>query len=67
MHLVPALALVALSTCAWAEVSLPKFFSDHAVLQREAPIPVWGWAAPGEKVTVQLADQAAVSATAGAE
>lgn len=67
MRLVPALALVALSTCAWAEVSLPKFFSDHAVLQREVPIPVWGWAAPGEAVSVQLGDQAAVKVTAGAD
>lgn len=67
MRIVPALALLAATTCAWAEVSLPKFFSDHAVLQREAPIPVWGWAAPGEKVSVQLGDQAAVTATAGAD
>jgi sialate O-acetylesterase len=67
MRLVPALALIAATTCAWAEVSLPRFFSDHAVLQREAPIPVWGWAAPGEKITVQLGDQAAASATAAAD
>ena len=33
------------------------FFSDHAVLQRDQPIRVWGWAAPGEKVTVHFHDQ----------
>ncbi|HEV2442906.1 MAG TPA: sialate O-acetylesterase [Steroidobacteraceae bacterium] len=29
-------------------------FQDHAVLQREAPIPVWGSTAPGAMVTVTL-------------
>ncbi len=29
-------------------------FGDHMVLQREVPIPVWGWATPGETVTVTL-------------
>ncbi|MHB8814554.1 MAG: sialate O-acetylesterase [Steroidobacteraceae bacterium] len=29
-------------------------FQDHAVLQREAPIPVWGSTAPGAIVTVTL-------------
>jgi sialate O-acetylesterase len=31
---------------------MPAVFSDHMVLQRDSKIPVWGWAAPGEKVTV---------------
>jgi sialate O-acetylesterase len=26
------------------------------VLQRDQPIPVWGWADPGEKITIQLLD-----------
>ena len=30
-------------------------FSDHMVLQREMPVPVWGWGEPGEKVTVTFA------------
>ncbi len=30
-------------------------FSDHAVLQRDSPIAVWGWAAPRERVTVTFA------------
>ncbi len=33
---------------------LPRFFGDGMVLQREARIPVWGWAAPGSKVNVEL-------------
>ena len=37
-----------------ADVRLPKIFDSHMVLQRHKPIPVWGWADAGEKVTVQL-------------
>jgi sialate O-acetylesterase len=62
------MALPVLSAAsASAAVSVPACFGDHVVLQRDAPIPVWGWAAPGEKVTVQLALQPAVSATAAAD
>lgn len=37
-----------------AEVKLSAIFGDHMVLQQQAKIPVWGWAAPGEEVTVTL-------------
>lgn len=40
-----------------AEVTLPKLFTDHAVLQRDVEVPVWGWASPGEAVTVSIAGQ----------
>ena len=39
---------------AQADVRLPTFFSDHMVLQRDVPLPVWGWAAPGEGVALRL-------------
>lgn len=39
---------------ALAEVRLPKLWSDHAVLQRDRPIHVWGWGEAGERVTVML-------------
>ncbi|RME93555.1 MAG: sialate O-acetylesterase [Verrucomicrobia bacterium] len=35
-----------------AEVRLHHLFSDHMVLQRGKPLPVWGWADPGEEVSV---------------
>ncbi|NML67882.1 sialate O-acetylesterase [Hymenobacter sp. RP-2-7] len=35
-----------------ATVRLPALVGDHLVLQRNVPVPVWGWAAPGEQVTV---------------
>lgn len=40
-----------------AAVEPGTFFSDHMVLQREMPVPVWGKADPGEKVTVEFAGQ----------
>lgn len=35
-----------------ADVRLPSIFSDHMVLQRGMPVPVWGWSEPQELVTV---------------
>lgn len=31
---------------------MPSVFGDYMVLQRDRPVPVYGSAAPGEKVTV---------------
>jgi sialate O-acetylesterase len=36
---------------------LHPLFCDHAVLQREARVPVWGWTKPGATVTVKFAGQ----------
>jgi len=41
----------------FADVSLPYMFSSNMVLQRDMDIPVWGWASPGERITVRLGDQ----------
>jgi sialate O-acetylesterase len=38
-------------------VTLPHVFGDHMVLQSGMPVPVWGWAEPGEQITVRLGDQ----------
>lgn len=46
------LALGAASLSLRAEVRLHHLFSDHMVLQQGKPVPVWGWADPGEEVTV---------------
>ncbi len=37
---------------AHATVRLPALVGSHMVLQRDRPVPVWGWAAPGERVSV---------------
>ena len=39
-----------------ADVTLPKVIGDHMVLQRDMPVPIWGWAEAGEEVTVSLGD-----------
>jgi len=49
-----------------AEVKLASPFTSHMVLQREKPVPVWGTADAGEKVTVEFAGQK-ISATASAD
>jgi len=60
----PLLA-AAVATRASAEVRLASPFTDHMVLQREVPVPVWGTADAGETVTVEFAGQTK-SATADA-
>ena len=39
------------------EVKVAPVFSDGAVLQRDRPVPVWGTAKPGLRVTVAFAGQ----------
>jgi acetyl esterase/lipase len=36
---------------------LANVFGDNMVLQRDMPVPVWGWGEPGDKVTVKFADK----------
>jgi len=40
-----------------AEIKLPPVISDHMVLQCNAAAPIWGSAAPGEKISVSIAGQ----------
>lgn len=51
------LAASLFSTIALAAVRLPNIFGDNMVLQRDKPIPIWGWANKNEKVTVQFNGQ----------
>ena len=39
------------------ELSIAKIFTDHGVLQRDMPTPIWGKAAPGTPVNVRFANQ----------
>jgi len=50
------LCMVSAAT-ATAEVRLPHVLSDHAVLQREQPVRIWGWSAAAEHVTVKFHEQ----------
>ena len=56
------LLLIGIGTT-WADVKLPAIFSDHMVLQRNAPIRVWGWAEAGEKVSVTLGQETETTTT----
>jgi sialate O-acetylesterase len=53
-----------LSPLASAQVKPAALFSDHMVLQRDMPVPVWGTAGPGETVTVTLNGQTQSTTTA---
>lgn len=50
------MVLVAVLSCysVLAEVTLPKLISNGMVLQRQMPLRIWGYAQPGEQVTVTL-------------
>ena len=50
-----------------AKVRLPAIFSDHSVFQQGGGNPIWGWADPGEKVTVSTSWGATDSTTADKE
>ncbi|MEP4076920.1 sialate O-acetylesterase [Haloferula sp.] len=39
------------------EVRLSKLFTEGAVLQRDRPVPVWGWAKSGKEVVVEFSGQ----------
>jgi len=41
-----------------AALRLAAPFTDHAVLQRDQPVPVWGWCTPGDSVSVAHRDHA---------
>ncbi|MCG9129462.1 9-O-acetylesterase [Candidatus Poribacteria bacterium] len=39
---------------AFGEVRLPRVFGSNMVLQRDMPVPIWGWACANENVTITL-------------
>lgn len=58
--------LISLSAANAATPELATIFADHMVLQRGVPVPVWGRADPGDRVTVAFAGQK-VTAQAAAD
>ncbi len=62
-----AILLITLAAAAeflQAEVKLPDVISDSMVLQRDREVPIWGFADPGEKVTVEFAGQTKIATAA---
>ena len=56
-HYFLLVALSCFSLSLHAQVILPEIFADNMVLQRNTPIPVWGWAVPNEKIEVRFNKQ----------
>lgn len=67
---VEAVAICLLAMCnlsvVTAEIMLPAVVGDHMVLQHGQPVPIWGWADPGETVSVTIAGQS-VTTEAGSD
>ncbi|HMQ49397.1 MAG TPA: sialate O-acetylesterase [Saprospiraceae bacterium] len=36
----------------WAQLRMADIFTDHAVLQQNTTVPVWGWSKPGSNISV---------------
>lgn len=49
-----AAVLLMMGSIVRAEVKLPEVISNNMVLQKDIPLPIWGWADAGEEVTVTL-------------
>jgi sialate O-acetylesterase len=49
--IITILLLIAVNSAS-AELRLPALIADHMVLQQQMAVPIWGWADPGEQVTV---------------
>lgn len=60
------LAIMLLATSsAHASIELPLLFTDGAVLQRDQPLPVWGWATPGAKIRASFDAHDATTTASG--
>jgi sialate O-acetylesterase len=64
--LLSTIAPLAAQDLAAPAIELGSPFRDNAILQREMPVPVWGWSKPGSTITVEFAGQKE-SAKAGAD
>jgi sialate O-acetylesterase len=57
MKIRTVLATLFFSSLSAFALELGAPFTDHAVLQRQMALPVWGWSKPGTEVTVVFAGQ----------
>lgn len=47
-------AAIGLSVVLSAQIRLPRIVSDSMILQRDTRLKIWGWASPGERISVEL-------------
>ncbi|RYZ29446.1 MAG: sialate O-acetylesterase, partial [Chitinophagaceae bacterium] len=59
-----AILLSFLSPVLFAQVKLPKLVRDSMILQRDTKLNIWGWAAPGEKISVLFNNKTVKTTTA---
>ena len=52
-----AFLLAAITFTASAQIKLPNVIGSNMVLQRNQPVPVWGWTKPGKMVKVAFGNQ----------
>lgn len=55
--------LIIVTTSAFADVRVPSLIGDNMVLQRDKKVRIWGWAAPNERVTVEIGKEKASAVT----
>jgi sialate O-acetylesterase len=61
-----AAAAALMTSAATANVRLPRLVGDNMVLQRNAPVDLWGWADPGESIRIRFRGRT-LSTRAGAD
>ncbi|MBD0822404.1 sialate O-acetylesterase [Aestuariibaculum marinum] len=57
MKTILSFLILCLSITVGGQVKLPKLFTNGMVMQRNKPIPVWGWAKPHEAIKVVFKNQ----------
>lgn len=56
-YLLPILLIFCLNREAFSAegaLRLGPLFRDHAVIQRDIPLPIWGWATPGKTIQIEF-------------
>lgn len=48
-----------------AQVRLPRLVRDSMILQRNVPVNIWGWASPGETISIRFHGKRFKATTAG--
>lgn len=48
------LSLAGARQAAYADIRLPRLVGSNMVLQRDLPIHIWGWADPGEQISISF-------------
>ena len=52
LALLHATLAVAAPSASRAQLRVSRLVAEHMVMQRGVAVPVWGWAAPGDRVVV---------------